>query len=134
MKFELIDNLEISKTTKLLKRLKKIPFVHIHSISKYYTIKYLVTGFSLSIFFHAIYNFFMTTGNEIYAIFTVIIGIAFFVKLVMVKKYSKNYLELKNKIVYLQEMKALKEKMRGTEYQQIMKNSNLEMQELKKGL
>ncbi len=76
----------------------------------------------------------MTTGNEIYAIFTVIIGIAFFVKLVMVKKYSKNYLELKNKIVYLQEMKALKEKMRGTEYQQIMKNSNLEMQELKKGL
>ena len=100
MKFELIDNLEISKTTKLLKRLKKFPFIHIHSISRYYAVKYLVTGFSLSIFFHAIYNFFMSTGNEIFAIFTVILGIAFFVRLITFKKYSKNYLELKNKIAY----------------------------------
>lgn len=110
MKFELIDNLEISKTTKLLKKLKNIPFIHIHSISKFYTIKYLITGFSLSIFLHAIYNFFMSTGNEIFAIFTVLIGVALFIKLITVKKYNKNYLELKNKITYLQEMKALKEK------------------------
>ena len=113
MKFDLIDNLEISKTTKLLKKLKKIPLIHIHSISKYYTVKYLVTGFSLSIFLHATYNFFMSTGNEIFAIFTVLIGVAFFIKLIMIKKYSKNYLELKNKIAYLQEMKDLKEKMKS---------------------
>lgn len=134
MKFELIDNLEISKTTRLLKKLKKIPFIHIHSISKYYTVKYLVTGFSLSIFFHAIYNFFMSTGNEIFAIITVFLGIAFFVRLITVKKYSKNYLELKNKIIYLQEMKALKEKMRGTEYQQVLTASSQEMQSLKESL
>ncbi len=112
LKFELIDNLEISKTTKLLKKLGKIPFIHIHSISRYYELRYVLTGFSLSIFLHAIYNFFMNTGNEIFAIFTVLIGVAIFIKLIMVKKYSKNYLELKNKIAYLQEMKALKEKMR----------------------
>lgn len=112
MKFELIDNLEISKTTRLLKKLRRIPFIHIHSISRYYTVKYLITGFSLSIFLHALYNFFMSTGNEIFAIFTVLIGIAFFIKLITVKKYSKNYLELKNKIAYLQEMKVLKEKMK----------------------
>ncbi len=114
MKYELIDNLEISKTTKLLKRLKHIPFIHIHSISRYYAIKYLVTGFSLSIFLHAIYNFFMSTGNEIFAIFTVLIGVALFVKIITVKKCNKNYLDLKNKIAYLQEMKALKEKMKKT--------------------
>lgn len=113
MKYELIDNLEISKTTKLLKKLKRIPFVHIHSISKYYTLKYLVTGFALSVFLHAVYNFFMSTGNEIFAIFTVLIGVAFFVKIITVKKYNKNYLDLKNKIAYLQEMKTLKEKMKS---------------------
>ena len=113
MKFELIDNLEISKTTRLLKKLRHIPFIHIHSISKYYTIKYLVTGFTLSILLHTIYNFFMSTGNEIFAIFTILIGMALFMKMIMVKKYNKNYLELKNKIAYLQEMKALKEKMKG---------------------
>lgn len=114
MKYELIDNLEISKTTKLLKKLKHIPFIHIHSISRYYAIKYLVTGFSLSIFLHAIYNFFMSTGNEIFAIFTVLIGVAIFVKIITVKKCNKNYLDLKNKIAYLQEMKALKEKLKKT--------------------
>ncbi len=112
MKYELIDNLEISKTTKLLKKLKHIPFIHIHSISKYYAFKYLITGFSLSIFLHTIYNFFMSTGNEIFAIFTVLIGVALFVKIITVKKHNKNYLDIKNKIAYLQEMKALKEKMK----------------------
>lgn len=112
MKFELIDNLEISKTTKLLKKLKHIPFIHIRSISKYYTIKYIVIGFSLSIFLHTVYNFFMNTGNEIFAIFTVLIGTAIFMKMITVKKYNKNYLDLKNKIAYLQEMKALKAKMK----------------------
>lgn len=111
MKYELIDNLEISKTTKLLKRLRHIPFIHIHSISKYYAIKYLITGFFISIFLHTIYNFFMSTGNEVFAIFTVLIGITFFIRIITVKKCNKNYLALKNKIAYLQEMKALKEKM-----------------------
>ncbi|MDD2892233.1 MAG: PrsW family glutamic-type intramembrane protease [Candidatus Gracilibacteria bacterium] len=113
MKYELIDNLEISKTTKLLKKLRHIPFIHIHSISRYYAIRYIITGFFLSIFLHTVYNFFMSTGNEIFAIFTVLIGIALFVKIITMKKCNKNYLALKNKIAYLQEMKALKEKMRS---------------------
>lgn len=113
MKFELIDNLEISKTTKLLKKLRHIPFLHIRSISTYYAIKYILTGFVFSIFLHAIYNFFMSTDNEIFAIFTVLIGVALFIRLITIKKYSKNYLELKNKIAYLQEMKSLKEKMKS---------------------
>lgn len=113
MKFELIDNLEISKTTKLLKKLKYLPFIHIRSISSYYALKYIVIGFLFSIFLHAIYNYFMSTKNEIFAIFTVLIGVALFIRLITIKKYSKNYLELKNKIYYLQEMKALKKKIKG---------------------
>ena len=55
----------------------------------------------------------MSTGNEIFAIFTVLIGVAIFTKIITVKKCNKNYMDLKNKIAYLQEMKVLKEKMRG---------------------
>lgn len=55
----------------------------------------------------------MSTDNEIFAIFTVLIGVALFIRLITIKKYSKNYLELKNKIAYLQEMKSLKEKMKS---------------------
>lgn len=54
----------------------------------------------------------MSTGNEIFAIFTVLIGVALFTKLITVKKNNKNYLDLKNKIANLQEMKALKEKIK----------------------
>jgi len=129
MKFEMIDNLEISKTSKIIKRLRYIPFIHIHSISKYYTLKYIITWFTFSIILHSVYNFFMSTGNQIFSIFTVLIGIWIFIKIITVKKYNKNYLELKNKIIYLQEMKALKEKIKH-EKNMISKKTKIDISQL----
>lgn len=114
MKYEHIDNLEISKTTKLLKKLSHIPFINIHSISKYYKIRYMLTWFVFSILFHSIYNFFMSTHNELWAIITIFVWTVLLVKFITVKKYNKNYIEIKNKIKYLQDMKALKDKMKGS--------------------
>lgn len=111
LKFEIIDNLEITKTTKILKRFKRIPFFNINSISKYYYIKYMLTGFTISIFFHTLYNAFWEYNLPIYAIITVIIWVAIFLKLIFLKKYNKNYINIKNKIQYLKDIKELKSKI-----------------------
>lgn len=114
LKFEIIDNLEITKTTKILKKFKSIPFVNINSISKYYYIKYILTGFTISIFFHALYNAFWEYNLPIYAIITIVIWIVIFLKLIFLKKYNKNYIDIKNKIQYLKDMKELKNKINKT--------------------
>lgn len=113
LKFEIIDNLEITKTTKILKRFKKIPFINISSISKYYYIKYMFTGFLISVSLHAIYNVFWEYSLPIYAIITIVIWMVIFLKLVFVKKHNKNYVDLRNKIQYLKEMKDLRDKIKG---------------------
>ncbi|EKE29258.1 MAG: hypothetical protein ACD_2C00198G0001 [uncultured bacterium (gcode 4)] len=122
LKFEIIDNLEISKTTKMLKRFKKIPFININSISRYYYLKYMLTWFFLSITLHAFYNAFWELEMPIYAIFTVMIWIAIFLKLIFIKKHNKNYMDLKNKIQYLKEMKELKERV--NENRSVMRSAN----------
>lgn len=113
LKFQIIDNLEISKTTALIKKLKKIPLININTISKYYYIKYMLTWFTLSIIIHSVYNYFMETSknepsNVIFAIITVIIWMLIFFKIINTKKHNNNYYEIKNKINYLKEMKDLK--------------------------
>ncbi|EKE27805.1 MAG: hypothetical protein ACD_3C00146G0004 [uncultured bacterium (gcode 4)] len=71
----------------------------------------MFTGFFLSVTLHAFYNAFWELEMPIFAIFTVLIGIAIFLKLIFVKKHNKNYLDLKNKIQRLKEMKELKDKV-----------------------
>jgi hypothetical protein len=114
----MVDNLDISKATKWLKKFERIPFLNIKTISSVYTIKYMVTGFSLAILIHSIYNYFMSTGRIIFAVATVIIGVALFYKVTRVKSHNKNYNALKEKITQLQEMKALKDRLNQQMLQQ----------------
>lgn len=108
MSYEMIDNLEISGTTRILKKLKNFPFINIHTISRFYSIRYLLIGFSLSIILHTVYNYFMDTGNQLFAIYTILIGMILFISLINFRKHNKNYLDLKNKIAHLQEIKKIK--------------------------
>ncbi len=115
MEFDLIDNLEIGKTTKLIKKLKYIPFINIHTISRYYFFKYIITGFSLAIILHSMYNLFMSTGNVLFGIFTVLIGLVLIIRVVLIKKPNENYQNIKSKILYIRQIRDLKEKIKHTD-------------------
>lgn len=112
LKFQMVDNLEITKSTKWLKKFEKFPFLNIKTVSHFYAIKYMFSGFFLAILIHSIYNYFMSTGEIILAVGTILIGLAIFYRVTRIKSHNKNYTALKDKIERLREMQELKEKLK----------------------
>lgn len=116
IKYKIIDDLEISKVTKIIKIFRKIPFIKISTLSRFYYLKFMIFWFVISTFYHSLYNFLITKWYIRIAILLIIIWLIYIIKEMTSKPNNENYKKIKDKINKLKKIKELKEEIKWINY------------------
>lgn len=109
--YYILDNISITKWVKILKIIKKIPFLKINHISTLYGFYFLLHWFLISIIFHAIYNSLMSSNNIFIANLLVIIWIYVLYNIMNQTSNQIEYSWIISKIDAMNKIKILREKI-----------------------